>query len=220
MILNKHEPISRNNLSILTVNYNTPDFIFNLINSIRNEDKNIEINIIDGSDYRLIERGDIIVEINNKLKKELIEANNINHYSFGYNIHHGPGMHIALSRIIRSKYVLIIDSDCWLEKNSLEYIISYLSTKNFTAAGLKIDVNSAGINVNKGYKYIHPSMMVINKYKYNKSLYNFELHGAPCLKFMLNTPDEELIKIDNIKKYISTIKRGTRNHFGMGLNTI
>ena len=38
MILNKHEPISRNNLSILTVNYNTPDFIVNLINSVRNED--------------------------------------------------------------------------------------------------------------------------------------------------------------------------------------
>jgi glycosyltransferase involved in cell wall biosynthesis len=190
---------------ILSVNYNTPQHIQQLIESVRTHNNNIPIRIIDGSD-----REPFITKI-----KDVCDVyNSVELTQFGWNVHHGGGMHYGVTT---SKYewVLMMDSDCELLNGMLEKF-------HFTHfyEGFACWVNEHGINVpkGKGILYLHPEILLINVEKYRQSPYKMKKHGAPCIDAMRYTDDnEKLIIPDEFRVLYKRIGRGTCGIWGYNL---
>ncbi len=200
-------------VKIISVHYKTPDFIYKQYESVRKFYPSIRYEIIDGSDNG--EKYFVDLE-----KKDP----NFHVQRFGYNIHHGPGMHHALKNS-KLKYVLILDSDVSLKSAIIEPMM-----ENFIviAKGMKIMVNNEGVsskqyiktqNHDFKYPYIHPYCMLIDRDKY-MSYKSFDKHGAPCLNFMIDVYDkghsDQLIGFD-IESCINLVIRGTRSRWGISL---
>ena len=180
-------------IEIISVNYNTPDLIKQLIESVRTYNDNIPIRIIDGSD-----REPFITQI-----KDVCDVfNNVELTQFGYNIHHGGGMHYGVTT---SKYewVLIIDSDSSV-KNGLLDVLRY--DKPYCGFGMQ--VNQFGINVQKGILYLHPHFLLVNAEHYRTHDWKFIKHGAPAIQIMAFLPDTDKNVIDD--KYLELFNRGGR----------
>ena len=94
---------------VLTVNYNTPEYLERLLKSFRNFYPKVPYLVIDGSDEPHYKK---IKGFPKKYKIQLIH--------FDYNIHHGPGMTYGIKQI-KTDQILLIDSDMiihqggWLE---------------------------------------------------------------------------------------------------------
>jgi hypothetical protein len=209
---------NHNNTEVLIVNYNTPDFILDLYNQIREFiSEDIVINVVDGSDDLIKKRGVDYVVLNEKMKNVLSKDKNTNHYLIGYNIHHGPGMDYGLNKI-QKKYVLILDSDVKIPKKGLLELFSKNVTENFYCMGNIQIVDDRGMNIKKnGIKYVHPSVMILDKEFYIKFNTPFIKHGAPCLNFMRKINPEFLIDVTDIYSYVDKGSRGTINIFGINL---
>ncbi|MDR0306466.1 MAG: glycosyltransferase [Chitinispirillales bacterium] len=91
-----------NDITVLIINYQTPDLLSVAVNSFVSFYPNAEIIIFDnGSKDGSI---DLIKEISEKRP-------NIRPYFSGKNIFHGPAMDFALRRPVKTKYCFILDSD-------------------------------------------------------------------------------------------------------------
>jgi hypothetical protein len=209
---------TRENTEILIVNYNTPDFIIDLHSQIREMvDNEITINIVDGSDDKLINRGVEFIELNSKMKNLLNNDEYSNHYELGYNIHHGPGMDYGLKKI-QKKYVLILDSDIILTKNGLLELFSMYYEKDIFCIGSVEKVNEDGINISNGnVSYVHPRCMMIDKEFYMNFKTPFIKHGAPCINFMIKINKNNIINITELSSYVNHISRGTVKLFGYNI---
>lgn len=193
------------NLEIVSVNYNTPDLIENLIKSIEKHENDVPIRIIDGSDKQPFINE--IIEVCSNRTDVTLERQH-------YNIHHGGGMHKAL---MTSSYewILFMDSDCSLNGN-------FTSKLQFThyIEGFPCWVDRNGINTpkGKGFLYIHPEIFLINVERYQHSKYNFIRHGAPSIEVMLNTDDlDKLCMPEEYRELYNRGGRGTVNRFGYQL---
>ena len=93
-------------IPIVTVSYNAPDLIFNLLSSIRQFYAN-PIYVIDGSD----------ADNAKKVNEVSLAFDNVHFHGFDYNIHHGPGMAWAIQNLPFSGPVLFIDSDMRATEN-------------------------------------------------------------------------------------------------------
>jgi hypothetical protein len=207
-----------NNTEIIIVNYNTPDFIIRLHSEIREFiGDDITIHIVDGSDGRLQKRGINIINLNEELKIILEKDINSNHHILGYNIHHGPGMHWAISEKVSKEYVLILDSDVSILKDGLLNLFSDNYEIDKYCYGLMCKVNESGFDVPDGSPYIHPSTMLLNVNFYLDFKFNFIKHGAPCIDFMRNIDSNKLKGISNLDDYRFISGRGTVNLFGYNL---
>ena len=212
------------NTEILIVNYNTPDYILELYNQIREFiSKKIVINIVDGSDELIKKRGVDYVILNGKMKNIINQDTNINHYLIGYNIHHGPGMDYGL-RKIQKKYVLILDSDVRISKKGLlELFSKQINTENFICIGDMGIVNTSGRDSKVGIEYVHPRAMILKISEYLTINESFRKHGAPCLNFMKKVKSEKLtnklIHLSNnvLNEYLIINGRGTVKIFGYNL---
>ena len=203
---------------IISVNYKTPQYIYKQYMSIRKYiSSNIRIRIIDGSDEP--KYNDYFTELESVDKNFVVER-------MGYNIHHGNGMHHAITTST-AKYILILDSDTYITKHGiLEYFMSLVkSYPKFYAVGRIEYMNSHGINVDSAYSYkisyLHPRGMLLNAAQYNKYP-RFRNHGSPCIDTMnainskyKNSINSKLIHTD-IFEYVNTVGRGTRKFYGMG----
>ena len=190
-------------MEILTVNYNTPALVDRLIKSVKSV-CDLPIRVIDGSD-RLPYSEDI---------KTVCNQDNVVLEQMGWNLHHGPSMHRALTE---SKYewALIMDSDCEL----LEGMLEKFHYTHFYE-GFACWVNNGGINVPKGQGilYIHPEILLVNVEKYRQSPYKMIKHGAPCIDAMRGTPDDEkLIIPDEYRVLYRRQGRGTCSIWGYNL---
>lgn len=219
-----------NKIEILSVNYNTPDLIERMINSIRQHEGDYSIRIIDGSDRE---------PFKTQIKELCAGFDNVVLQQQGWNIHHGRGMDLGVTT---SKYewCLIIDSD--------NYILQPIIGKMFSATqnNKKIvaeycHVNNNGIGCGRHYllsqpiKYFHPSLFLLNT-KYYQELKNIGItfihHGAPCIRIMEYLFNNGLLDIicedvfeyygisDNeIGKYKNRNSRGTVSRFGYQLDS-
>jgi GT2 family glycosyltransferase len=206
------------NTEILTVNYNTPDYIIDQYKSIRKFLGNeFIINVVDNSDGKIKKRGKKIIDLNKDLYDISIEDNNFKIFKIGKNLHHGPGMDYGINNI-KSDYILILDSDISLKKNIID-VFNIYNEKEFSCMGLSIRVNKEGINIkNKnGIKYIHPSIILLNRLEYKNNSEKFIKHGAPCIKFMKNSDEEKLIDISNIRDNVFYSGQGTIKFYGLNM---
>jgi hypothetical protein len=200
-------------VKIVSVNYKTPDLIYNQYNSVRKFYPEIKYEIIDGSD----DGKKYFVDLEKKDPNFVVRR-------FGYNIHHGPGMDYAIKNS-SEEFLLILDSDVSLKSPLIEPMI-----EDFTgiSKGLKIMINKDGVsslqsnrteNQNFSYPYIHPYCMLIDRNKYI-SFKPFKKHGAPCIDFMMDVYEkgqsDQLIHFD-INNYVNLVVRGTRSKWGINL---
>ena len=104
-----------NHVTIVTVNYNTPQVTIEMIKSLRKFYPIIPIVIVDGSD---------IASKKTIMDNMIKDDPHIQIFSVGYNIHHGPGMDYGLGKVT-TKYTLIIDPDVIITNGGM---IEYLDT--------------------------------------------------------------------------------------------
>ena len=196
-------------VEIVSVNYNTPDLIERLNNSIKRYiGEDYLFTIIDGSTLNYYNR---IEHLNKGLTKII---------HFNFNIHHGPGMDYAI-RNSTYEYVLLLDSDVTILKEGLiEKMMSLFKDGTYCVAQI-VFVNRRGENEKNGeIAYAHPHCMLIKRSEYFKYR-QFKLHGAPCIDAMIDINDNKkvssLINFNRMEDYINEEIRGTVSRFGYGI---
>jgi len=204
-------------IEILTINYNTPDLIDNLIKSVREIEGDYQIRIIDGSDKEPFK-----TEIQNVCKK----FNNIILQEQGWNIHHGRGMDFGVSTS-NYEWCLIIDSDNYIQQPIIEKMYGATIYNKKIIGWTVPNYSRDGVS----FKYYHPALLLINV-DYYKELkikgITFVHDGAPCYKIMRYLHDNNLSDVVGVdlEKYLNkdnkkiegsiTIHkwRGTGDRFG------
>lgn len=127
----------------------------------------------------------------------------------GFNSH-GTTMNMAIRRHIKTKYVLLMDSDVITERGGwLESMYAQLENEDLYATGTLMQVTRSGggcgapINDNDILRYAHPSCSLYTTDIY-KILEPFCDHGAPCIYNMIDAESKGLkIGYFPIDKYVS-----------------
>jgi hypothetical protein len=201
-------------IECVSINYQTPNLIHDLIQSIRISNQNIPIRIIDGSSPDFINDFCYLDELKHQYDIQLERME--------YNIHHGPGMDYAI-RTTKHEWILFFDSDVILRQ--YPYDLEIEDGKYFI--GRYGRVNKDGVDECKFlpsdyqkpiYLYPHPSFMLINVEVYKK-FKSFIRHGAPCIKTWIdvNNNNPEYFQFFNVNDYIILRNRGTRNVWGINI---
>lgn len=173
-------------IKLLSVNYNTPDLIYNMVKSVRQFYDN-EILIIDGSEKQLYEEA----------KDLLKEFEGIELHHFSFNLHHGNSMAYGINHMDCDK-ILVLDSDITiLENGILELLESQLKYESYGIGDVQ-RVDDRGFNIGSrggaiglkeseitgiGYAYLHPAFMLINREVALQWPMPIK-HGAPMIETM------------------------------------
>ena len=216
----------KHNLEYLSVNYNTPDLIERLIESIIKHEGKYPIRIIDGSDKE-------------PYKTQIVEVcakyDNVTLQQLGWNIHHGRGMNWG---VFNSKYdwVYIFDSDNYVLQPHLDKMMESVQINNKLMCGVHCHVNTSGWGegreASRAYPimYYHPSQFLISTSYYKQLKENgvgFIHHGAPSIQIMQYLHDNNLSHVYGITlkdaigfsnedygQWTCLDSRGTRLRFG------
>lgn len=169
-----------NNVPIVTVSYNTPDLVCNLVRSIRTFYPANPIHIVDGSDAAQLEA----------LREELQGIPGVQLHAHGFNIHHGPGMAWALQNLPLGERCLVLDSDVTLLKpGMLEDLLDRLRPGMYGVGDVRPVRPNSGTDVLEGdapcasLPYLHPACMLCNPAVMLQWPMPFK-HGAPMLAAM------------------------------------
>lgn len=211
--------LNNDNIEIITVNYNTPDFIVRQYNSVRKFiGDNILYTVIDGSDKRILDRGKDTQKHKDILNNIIENDKNSRIYKLGYNIHHGPGMDYGV-RKSNKKFSLILDSDVCIKKYGILNAFEGYFNENMFCMGHVVYVDNLGYNVDtlKGIKYVHPSVMLLDNEKYKNINNNFIKHGAPCIHVMEEVTDDKKIFVKEIRDLLHFKVRGTLDIYGLNI---
>jgi len=218
-----------NNIEIITVNYNTPDLIESLIESVREVEGDYSIRVIDGSDVEPF-KTDIIGVCEKK--------NNVVLEQQGWNIHHGRGLDLGISTS-ESEWVLLMDSETYIIKPIIGKTFECAIENNKMIVGDCRYVNSAGMggvsdySIQYPYKYYHASYLLFNtKYYLELKERNagFIHHGAIGINMTMYLEQHGLadsvgmniweylgINRSNVGEYFHIGGRGTANRFGYNI---
>ena len=143
--------------------------------------------------------------------KELAESDdNIERIYISGNIGHGQGMDQGI-RKIKSRYILLFDSDIEMLKPCLENMKVMFNRMTY-GIGQIITVDKNGTNCENGIRYLHPHFCMINTKRYFDYA-PFVHHGAPLIKAMTEIyqrGSNELVNFD-VSKYVTHKGRGTRD---------
>lgn len=164
------EPVRIDQIPIITVSYNSPDLIDNLLRSIRRFYSN-RVYIIDGSNPDVAEQ----------IRAIAATYDNIEFIAFGYNIHHGPGMAWAINHLGLSGEVLFLDSDVEvIQGGFIESLHSHLRPGMYGVGSIQ-PVNEHGDDCHDGVvRYLHPACMLTNIEVVRKWPMPIK-HGAPLV---------------------------------------
>lgn len=189
-------------MEIITVNYNTPDLMIRLLKSyFKYGYQMYPIHVLDGSDDLRFA----------SMLEQFCRENKVKYTGFGYNIHHGPGLHYGIMSSAEEQ-LFLMDSDA-------EFIMSGLFDElvlgdEFGCGNICL-VDKNGFRGGK-IKYLHPNCCLISKMKYLESS-PFEKRGAPFMTTMNNMKFQLRDSWAIVKKYVNTGSRGTVNRYGYNL---
>ena len=171
----KGKKMSVSDIPVITVSYNSPELVGELISSFRSFYTN-KIYVIDGSN----------LEIAPKIKQICSNFLNVEFIHFDYNIHHGPGMAWAFSNIGLSGKVLVLDSDIVIVRGGfLESLLDNLEESDYGIGVISI-VNEEGFDIPNdafGIRYLHPACMLCNLEIVKRWPLPVK-HGAPMFEAM------------------------------------
>lgn len=193
------------NLTIITVNYRTPDLIRECVQSFKIFYPKI--------DYLVIDNGECKSSIN--WLRGLEDTGTIQLIENEQNIYHGPALHQGL-RYIYTDYAFLLDSDTRTEKDGfLEEMLEQFERDNkLFALGWLRKVNDGGVQDKNGkINYIHPfaCMLNVNIYRQLKPFANI---GAPAINTMRDaTRNGYALKDYPIANFIHHKVAGTRGYF-------
>jgi glycosyltransferase involved in cell wall biosynthesis len=200
-------------VSVVLVNYRTPDLLDRAILSLRQSYPVVHLLIIDNASgdesaavirswkIRDPERTDVILNDRNR--------------------HHGPAMDQALHSL-SSPFVLFLDSDCEVRRSTfIEEMPRIMNEQpeNY-AVGKQIFMNRRGFDVagpGRAFPYIRPVCMLIRRSAY-LGLPPFRKHGTPCLRNMIAAAAKGYRLIDfPTDEFVSHEGRGTASRHGYRL---
>lgn len=192
-------------IPVITVSYNTPELVKNLLTTFREKYSN-PYYIIDGSDPEHLA----------EIKKIVAQFSNVKLIDFGYNIHHGPGMAWAIENLSLSGPVLFLDSDIEVVRNGfIEELLQSLKPDMYGVGAVGY-VNRGGFNIDyssEAVRYLHPICMLCNI----EVMRQWPLptkHGAPMTEAMLALHDSgNYGLIDNIEWVMNDAASGTEKIF-------
>ncbi|MDP1676314.1 MAG: glycosyltransferase family 2 protein [Bacteroidota bacterium] len=197
-------------LSVVIINFQTPDLLGTAVESFRAFYPTVDILIVDNgsSDNSLESINNLIV--NNPATTLL---------KFSENIFHGPAMHAAIEETNKD-FVFLLDSDTVTIKGLfLEEMLELIQTENNVYCVGRLDkVDKRGfLTNNNGIPAVRTPYMMINRNHY-LHFHPFEHRGLPTLK---NFTDAHRLgfKFLNfpIENYIHHLGRGTASRFGYKL---
>lgn len=199
-------------ITAVVINYQTPDLTEEAIQSLKNFYPDLNLILIDnGSKDDSIQK---LMRIVSQFKKIEVIVNI-------ENINHGPAMNQAI-RLVKSDYVLFLDSDCKILRGGfLEEMYKLLQENELNyVVGKMMFLNKRGFPVEdpeRGHPYIRPICMMLKTEIYRK-LRPFKKHGAPCLENMMDAIKKgyKLINFE-VEEYILHKGRGTASKFGYNL---
>ncbi len=160
-------------ITALTVNYNTPELLFQLLRSFR-AFYDMPYMIVDGSNMSNYQKIFGFAEL---FKVEI--------HHFDYNIHHGGGMAYGFKNIKTNK-ILLLDSDVRVVGRGLVEDLSAKLRPDSYGIGSVCTVDERGLYRPSGkIKYLHPYCALINR----AVALRYPLpvnHGAPMINTMIN----------------------------------
>jgi trans-aconitate methyltransferase len=169
-----------NNVPVVTVSYNTPDLVGNLVRSIRAFYPANPVHVVDGSDEAQLAA----------LREELQDIPGVQLHAHGFNIHHGPGMAWALQNLPLGECCLFLDSDVTLLKpGMLEDLLGKLRPGMYGVGDVRPVRPRTGTDVLEGdapcdsLSYLHPACMLCNPAVMREWPMPLK-HGAPMLEAM------------------------------------
>jgi cellulose synthase/poly-beta-1,6-N-acetylglucosamine synthase-like glycosyltransferase len=197
-------------LTVVVVNFQTPDLLERSIRSLRQYYPDQIVLIVDNGS-----RDDSASFI-----KQLVAAfpASTNSLLLKRNIFHGPAMHQAIAHL-HTPYVFFLDSDTEVTLGGfLEPMMSeFQSDRAVYAVGKMGHVNKRGFAAHEGIPIVLSPYMILRKEMY-VGLPPFEHHGMPTLKNFSAAHDRGMVVKDfPIDRFIRHKGRGTASRFGYGL---
>jgi glycosyltransferase involved in cell wall biosynthesis len=229
--------------TVLTVNYNTPEYLDRLLSSFRKFYPDVPYLVIDGSSEGYYKK---IKNFPKKYNVELIH--------FDYNIHHGPGMVYGINHI-KTDQILLVDSDMiihgrgWLEMMESElrkdsygigdiqkefYMETIIARIPVTIGSIKSRFRTGntrqqttGVRESKNkiwVDYLHPAFALINK-DVAKQYADPIKGGAPLIEAMrqiyIAGKSESILQraqwlTDDLWQHKMQFVQHNENHAGMG----
>ena len=209
--LNMSEISTSNDISVVIVNYRTPDLLDKAARSFRRFYPEVEMVLVDnGSNDRSAEVIDSIVALNPaKTRKLMLERNYF----------HGPAMDTAIHTSTKD-VLFFLDTDTETYNGGfIEQMLSELNSgDNVYGVGRRDRVNKRGFATERGKETILISAyMMLKRDKYLR-LPPFIHHGMPTLEnFSTATTGGLELRNFDIESYIHHQGRGTASKFGYGL---
>lgn len=202
-----------NQLTVVSVNYRTPDLIARAVQSFREHYPHLPLLLVDNGS------GDDSVD-----RLMALQAAHPDHTDLVLNTenrHHGPAMDQAV-RTVDTPLVLFLDSDIVVRRGGfVEGMMRALAdVPRSYATGKRIWMNRRGFDVDEsagGTPYIRPICMMLRRPLY-LTLPAFRRHGAPCLDNMRAAYQQGLQLIHfPVEDYIEHDGRGTAGRHGYRL---
>ncbi|HSP86599.1 MAG TPA: glycosyltransferase family 2 protein [Ignavibacteriaceae bacterium] len=197
-------------LSVVVINFQTPDLLNITIESFRKFYPETKLLIIDNGSK----------DNSRELIKDLQSQSTrfTTSLFLNENIFHGPAMHLAVQKL-NDELLFFLDSDTkTFNGGFLEKMIDILkSSDKVYGVGRFLTINKRGFQSNKGITFPAPPYMIIKRNLYFK-FSPFEHHGMPVLKNFSNAlKDGYIFKEFPMENYIEHLWRGTAGKFGYGL---
>ncbi len=193
-------------IPVVTVSYNTPELLDNLLSTFREKYPENPFYIVDGSDEQNLQKVKLVVT---KFKNVFLK-------DFGYNIHHGPGMAWAINNFPLSGPTLFLDSDIEVVREGfIENLLELLKPEMYGVGAVGC-INRDGFNVDDtpdGIKYLHPICMLCNIEVVRQWPLPVK-HGAPMTETMLALHDSGMSHlVQNVPWVMNDIAAGNQRIF-------
>jgi glycosyltransferase involved in cell wall biosynthesis len=192
------------------INYGTPDLTRAAAWSLRTLYPGLPIVVVDNGSPD---------DSKTRLARLAKEAGGVTVISQETNLHHGPGLDLAIRRCT-TPWVLCFDSDC------VAYRAGFLegmreiaeADPNAYMVGQMRRVDDDGFDLpTGGHPYVHPKCALVRREAY-LLLPPFERHGAPCLANERSAAEQGLALLDfDVRDYVLHLGEGTVRRFGYGL---
>lgn len=169
-----------NNITGITVCYNSLELIKNCYESVRKWHPDMELMILDGSDITNPCRAYV----------QSLQDEHLTICLCSYNIGHGRGLH-ELIKMVKTPYALVFDSDIEMLKSPVEAMLKMMEPDTY-GVGYTEPTGEDGFEYGAHphhknetpTRYLHPYFMLLQVSEYFK-FPPFCHHGAPCFKTMV-----------------------------------
>lgn len=198
-----------NNITVVIVNFNTPVYLQETVESFKSHYPETPVLIIDnGSEKQSADVIDFLTARFNHISSLLLDEN----------INHGPAMHRAVEET-KAPYIFYLDSDTRTDHGGfLELMAEKLEKdkKNYGIGKIR-KINKRGFKDSNGFPVPLTPFMMIKKEHY-ESLPQFIHHGIPVI-WNFKEAQRRGLKLINfpIEEYIYHKGRGTAESFGYNL---